>query len=187
MAKCPYCGEPVRRGQDRCFACGHRFGEGIVRRRKKPANPVVFIAAGAGLLVGIVGLLILLPKQGQVTKVKTEKAELGRVRDSVRKANIEQRTASRSDRQIDRLNREMDDLEFRFERVHNQTAGDKPTPEQQRLAGRIKSETSRLRSMIARMTGATEEERDQMADSVRVGERRVRALISDFGRAPKNR
>ena len=55
--KCPHCGEPLRVGQDKCYACGQN-----VRSRgyrvKQTVNPLVLIIAGAVALLAVAAGII---------------------------------------------------------------------------------------------------------------------------------
>ncbi|OYD13911.1 hypothetical protein CH330_09800 [candidate division WOR-3 bacterium JGI_Cruoil_03_51_56] len=187
MHKCPYCGEPVESGQERCFACGRRLTGRRGNRRKKPVNPLIFVAAGIALIVAVIGIIIAVPKQSRTRKVKKEKAKIERVRDSVRRANRKPHIANVSDKEIERLKGGLGTVEFRFNRVYEQTVGKKPTGEQQKITNQFRSQMSRLKSMIAQMATAPKPKRSQIADSVRVGQRQLRTLVSKLARAPKNR
>jgi len=185
MAKCPHCGEQVRPGQDRCFACGQRLAARRSAGRGRPTNPLIFVIAGAVALIAVVGILVAIPKRGKESKVRAQRAETQRVQDSVRKANRAEQSAASSDKEVERLNNELADLEARFEMVKRQTMPGNPTPEQQKLAGQIATEIARLRQEVQRLVFVPKEQRAAAADSVRAGTRHARALISDLTRAPK--
>lgn len=188
MPKCPQCGELARRGQNRCFACGHRLdGRTPKIRRPRATNPLVFVAAGLAVLVAIAAIILTIPRQKRSQQVQKEQAELGRVRDSVRQANKAVKQVSAGDALTRRLADELDKLEQRFERTVDQSVGEKPGPEQEKLVREIKAKFGRMKTMAASIALVTEPERSQRADSVRAGERHIRTLISQLARAPKGR
>jgi len=186
MPKCPHCGEPFRRGQDRCYACGQKV-RARAAGRKSPVNPVVFIIAGAVMLIALVAAVILLPKAGREAQLREKKAEEERVRDSVRRANRERMSETREVKKVDRLTAELEKLESRFRAVKAQVVGKQPSTQQQRLVNQIQGELARLKVMAQRATSMTEEKRRPYADTVRMGERQVRALISDLSRSGKTK
>ncbi len=184
MPTCPHCGETVRPAQERCFACGQQ----IRARRaagRRPVNPLVFIIAGVALAAAVVGILVAIPKHGKEKSARAERAELERVQDSLRRANREVNKVVSTDKEADRLNGELAELESRFETVQRQTVGASPTPEQAKLINQIKSGLTGLRQQVQMMTFVAPQEKAQAADSVRARARRVRGLISDLTRAPK--
>jgi len=185
MPKCPHCGEPVYRGQDRCYACGQKTSAARMSGRQKPVRPLTFIIGGAALIVAVIAIVLLSPGRRTEQKAEAEKARLERIQDSVRKANREQRVQTSGDNEVDRLNAELAGLEQRFERVQRDAVGQSPSSGQLKLVGAIKTELGRLRQMAAGMASAKPEERGAVADTVRAGSRRVRGLISDLTRAPK--
>jgi len=185
MAKCPHCGELVRQGQERCFACGQLLSARRSAGRRQPINPLIFVVAGAVVLIAIVGILLAIPKRGKEIQTRAKRAEMDRIQDSVRQANREQRTAVSGDKETDRLNNELADLEARFDLVQKQTLGASPTQEQQRLVAQIKTEFAGLHQMVQGLVFVPKEKKAAAADSVRAGTRQVRTLISDLTRAPK--
>ncbi len=187
MPKCPHCGELYRRGQDRCYACGQKVRSRASGKRSGRANPLVFIVAGAVVLIAVAGFLLLAPKQNKEAERAVEKAKFERLADSSRKANLSARGTERASRSQDRLAGGIGDLEYRFDRLKKQSVGDKPSNEQSRLMSQIRAEISRLRSQLAGMARRPAEEQDRAADSIRAGQRGVRNLLSKLSRASKGR
>ncbi|MEO0080760.1 MAG: zinc ribbon domain-containing protein [candidate division WOR-3 bacterium] len=185
MRKCPHCGELVHDGQDRCFACGQRVVR-VTPRHSGTTNPWVFIAAAMAALAAVIGLVMVLPRQRRHEHIRRNQIEQVRVRDSVRRANVVNTSASQHDQEVAQLNGAISKLELRFKTVQQQVVSETPTPEQQRLITQIGSELVRLRMMVSAMLLAEATKRKAMADSVRLGQRRVRTMISDLTRAPKN-
>ncbi len=182
MFKCPHCGEPFRRGQDRCYACGQKVSARAAGK-KSPVNPIVLVIAGGVMLVALVGAIILLPKAGEETRNKAEQVEEERVRDSVRKANRERLSESRDENKVDRLGAELMKLETRYRSVKSQVIGKQPSMQQNRLTNEIEGELARLKVMAKNSLMMPDEQRRAYQDTVRMGERKVRSLISDLSRA----
>lgn len=187
MPKCPHCGEPFRRGQDRCYACGQAVRSRATGGRKGRANPLVFVIAGALVLIAVGGFFLLSPKQNKEAERAAEKVKFERLADSSRKANLSARGTERASRSQDRLAGGIGDLEYRFDRLKEKSVGDNPSNEQSRLMNQIRAEISRLRSQLSGMARRPAEEQDQAADSIRAGQRGVRNLLSKLSRAPKGR
>lgn len=187
MPNCPHCGEPYRKGQERCYACGQRVRARAVGRRSS-VNPLVFIIAGAVVLVGVVGMIVLLPRAGrEAARVRIE-AEEKRVADSVREANRQRLQREGDEREVDRLNAAVADIADRYRRVKKQVVGSNPpTGEQTKLMNRIETEINQMRALVGRIDLASEETKGPLKDTLHAGRRRVQALISDLTRAPKNR
>jgi hypothetical protein len=186
MPKCPHCGEPFRRGQERCYACGQKVTSRALGR-KAPVNAIVFVIAGAVMLIALVGAIILLPKAGREAQNKARKAEEERVRDSVRRANRERLSDTREEKKVDRLSAELEKLESRYRAVKGQVVGRQPSAQQQRLVNQIQGELARLKAMAQRAISMTEEKRKPYADTVRMGERQVRSLISELSRSGRTK
>ncbi|UCG42786.1 MAG: hypothetical protein JSU73_13150 [candidate division WOR-3 bacterium] len=155
--------------------------------RKSPVNAVVFVIAGAVMLIALVAAIILLPKAGREAQNKAKMAEEERVRDSVRRANRERMSQTREDKKVDRLTAELEKLESRYLAVKGQVVGKQPSAEQQRLVNQIQGELARLKAMAQRANSMTEEKRKPYADTIRIGERQVRSLISDLSRSGKTK
>lgn len=184
--KCPHCGEPFRKGQERCYACGQRVSARAVGKRA-PVNPIIFIVAGGVMLVALIGAIILLPKAGSDARKKTAQAEEERVRDSVRQANRQRLSETREDKKVDRLSAELDKLEARYHRVKSQVVGKQPSAQQQRLMNQIQSEFARLKAMARNSMSMPEEQRKPYQDTVRIGERSLSSLVSDLSRSGKTK
>jgi hypothetical protein len=186
MPKCPHCGELVHIGQTTCYACGQKITARRTPGKKKPFNPMIPVIAGAAVLVVAVGLLLTLTGKPKEDTSKAREVELERLADSVRRSNREQRMQSAEFQEAERYRSENAQLQERFDRVVEQTVSDKPTPEQQRLIVQIRTGLGLLGGMADRIAMTPGDERRAEADSLRAEQRRVRALISDLGRAPKS-
>jgi hypothetical protein len=189
MPKCPHCGEQVNAGQETCFACGRKV-RARAYRQKRPLNSVVFIIAGVLLAGAIVGIVLV--GAGNVRGAKRNLAEQrqAEIRDSVRQAMKAKRDTmkARSENvEISALGDEIDKLDQRFNNVRQQVVkDDKPGPEQTRIIGQIRTQIARLRGISSSFELATGAKADSLKQQVRDGERVVRALICDLGRAPQN-
>jgi hypothetical protein len=150
-------------------------------------NAIVFVIAGAVMLIALVGAIILLPKAGREAQNKARKAEEERVRDSVRRANRERLSDTREEKKVDRLSAELEKLESRYRAVKGQVVGRQPSAQQQRLVNQIQGELARLKAMAQRAISMTEEKRKPYADTVRMGERQVRSLISELSRSGRTK
>jgi hypothetical protein len=155
--------------------------------RKSPVNPIVFIIAGAVMAIALVGTIILLPRAGREAQDRAKEAEEERVRDSVRRANRERLSDTREDKKVDRLSAELEKIEARFLAVKGQVVGKQPSAQQQRLVNQIQGELARLKSMAQTAMSMTEERRQSYQDTVRMGERQVRTLISDLSRSGRTK
>jgi hypothetical protein len=81
---------------------------------------------------------------------------------------------------------ELDKLDQRFNNVRQQVVkGDRPGSEQTRIISQVRTELGRLRGIASSVELASGARADSLKQQVRDGERTVRALISDLGRAPK--
>lgn len=185
MGKCPHCGEPYRRGQDRCYACGQKIRSRATGVHRGRTNPLVFIVAGALVVVAVAGFVLLTPKKNKGVEREAEKARFERLADSSRKANLKARGTQRASRNLDRLAGGIEDLEYRFDRVKKQSVGDRPSAEQNRLMNEIRAGISHMRARLTGIARRSPEEQDRVADSIRAGQRGVRNLISKLSRAPK--
>ena len=185
MPNCPHCGEPYRIGQDKCYACGHTVRGRRSAGKKKPINPLIFIAAGVVVVIVAVALLVSLPRNEDKTEEAARKAEQERVADSVRKANRAKRMETVEYKEAERYRKEIGQLQFRFDRIVEQTVGESPTGAQQRLMSQIRAGISQLLAMADRIATLPEKERKKEANVLRDEQRRIRSLISDLSRAPK--
>ena len=185
MPKCPHCGEVYRHGQQRCYACGQQV-RSRAAGRKGGVNPLVFIGAGAAALVAVVGMIILIPKEGRGREKAKITAEQERVADSVRKANRERVKEVGEVKQQSRLMSTVTDLEDRLRRIKQQVIGRKtPTPEQTKLIGQINSDLGRMRMLVGAIDRAPAEKQGPLKDTLHATRRHAQALISDLTRAPK--
>jgi len=190
VPKCPHCGEPITKDQERCFACGAKARAGV-RRGGQPVNPLVFIFAGAVVLVAIVGIIIVIAGHAKKTKVEVKQQEVARVRDSVRTARLARRDTAKEAARAQvagALTDEIDKLDQRFNAVRQEVVvKDQPSPEQAKLISQIRYEVVRLRQLAGTVASLPEPQGDSLKAQVRDGERMVRNLISDLSRAPKKK
>ncbi len=187
MPNCPHCGEPYRRGQDKCYACGQPVRAIRARGRKAPVNPLVFVIGGVALVLAILAVVLLIPRSGREQAEKARQAEEDRVRDSVRRANRMQRQQASESSEMARLEAEVNKLQSRFRTVKGQVVGESPSDEQQRLVGRINQGISGLRVLVRRIDAAPPDRKPALKDTLREDERQVRSLLSDLARTPPTR
>ena len=186
MPKCVHCGEPVAKGQERCFACGQK-ARARARRGDQPLNPAILIFAGVLVIAGIVGIIVVSSGRGKKAKAEVQQRELVRIQDSVRAANRAQRDtvqAAARNETAAVLTDEIDKLDQRFGAVRQQVVKDQPSPAQAKLVAQIRTEIVRLRQLTATATAQPGLKSDSVKTRVRDGERVVRDLISDLSRAP---
>lgn len=189
MPKCPHCGEQVHEGQETCFACGWKI-RARAYQHEKPHNVRVFILAGVLLLAGVVGVIAVIAAGSRKAKVESVQQRQAEIRDSVRQAMKAKRDTIKvesENAETRALADELDKLERRFDNVRQQVVrGDKPGPEQAKAISQIRTELSRLRGIVASIELESGVKAETLKQEVRDGERTIRALISDLGRAPKN-
>jgi predicted nucleic acid-binding Zn ribbon protein len=187
MSKCPHCGEPVTKDQERCFACGQK-AHARVRRVDQPVNPSIFLFAGALVLVVVVGLIVVNSGRAKRMRSDVQQQQQARVRDSIREATLARRDTAKvvARNEADAvLTDEIDKLDQRFSLVRQQTIKDQPSPVQAKLVAQIRAEIIRLRQLAVTVTGQPGPKGDSIKVQVRDGERKVRNLLSDLSRAPK--
>ncbi len=187
MPRCVHCGEPVTKGQERCFACGQK-ARGRRRGGDKPANPFIFLFAGVLAVAGIVGIIVVSSGRGKKAKVEVQQRELARIQDSVRAVNRARRDTVKGAAQTGAaavLTDEIDKLDQRFSLVRQQTIKDQPSPAQAKLVAQIRDQIVRLRQLTATVTNQPGSGPDSTKSLIRDSERIVRDLISDLSRAPK--
>jgi len=182
-----HCGEPVEKDQDICFACGQK-ARGRVRRSSQPVNPLVFVFAGALVLVVLVGFFLVNSGRAKRTRSEVRNQRQAQVRDSIRSATRARRDTAKAAAQTEAaavLTAEIDKLDGRFSLVKQQVIKDKPSPAQTKLISQIRAEIIRLRQLTVTIAGQPGPKSDSLKTQVRDGERKVRNLISDLTRAPK--
>ena len=187
MARCPHCGETMAEGQETCFACGQHVRE-RVHRRTQPLNVMIFVFAGVLVLAGIVGVIIMNSAQARRSRAEAHKQEQARIKASERAAAEAQRDSARAvarNSATAMLSTEIDKLEQRFDIVREEVVKEQPSPAQAKLISQIRSEVVALRQLAATLTDQPGSRSDSLTSLLRDGERRVRTLISDLGRAPK--
>jgi hypothetical protein len=188
MPKCPHCGEQVHAGQETCFACGWKV-RARAYQHKKPVNARMLILAGVLLLVGVLGIVLVSARGARSAKRQLVRQRQAEIRDSVRQAMKAKRDTMKvksENAETRALTDELDKLDQRFNNVRQQVVKeDKPGPEQTRIIGRIRTELGRLRGIASSVELASGARADSLKQQVRDGERVVRTLISDLGRAPK--
>lgn len=187
MPKCVHCGESVTKGQERCFACGQK-ARARARRGGQPVNPFVFLFAGALLVAGIVGIIVVSSGPAKRARTQGHQQEQARIQDSVREANRARRDTAKAvarNQTAAVLTDEIDKLDQRFSLVQQQVIKDQPSPAQTKLVAQIRTEIIRLRQLTFTATDRPGPGADSIKVQVRDGERAVRTLISDLSRAPK--
>lgn len=184
---CPHCGEPVRVGQDKCYACGQNIrARGY--RTKQRVNPFVFIIAGVVAVVAVVAGIVTFSSAGRKQAVLKVHLEEQRVQDSVRNSNRQMQTQVREQKRDDATQAAIDELaaiEARYNEVKTQVVKDQASSAQQYIINQFTAELSRLKG-LAGTIGATEpDKREAVRNQIRDGERKLRAFISDLPRAAK--
>jgi predicted nucleic acid-binding Zn-ribbon protein len=189
MARCPHCGEPVDKGQERCFACGQKV-HARLHRGERPLNPAIFVFAGALVLAGIIGIIIVSASRSRRARQEVRHQQQARAQDSIREAKRARRdtakAAARSE-ELQRQTEELDKLDLRFGLVQQQAVKGQPSPEQAKLISQIRTEMGRLRQLATFLSVEPRPKPDTIKDKLREGERAVRNLISDLSRAPKQK
>ncbi len=190
MPRCPHCGEPVRAGQERCFACGQNVR---ARRREAGSGPGgrTILLLVLLLAVGIGGTIVVLAQRPKQRARQAEEEELARIQDSVRAANRAQRAerrAARPDKATARLNLDLDRAEDRFLVLQGRVVVGKPTPEQQKLISEIQSSIGQLRGRIQAIDGQPRDDaRRRAEEEIKDGMRNLKSLVTKLSRAPRNR
>jgi predicted nucleic acid-binding Zn-ribbon protein len=187
MPRCVHCGEPVNKGQERCFACGQK-ARGRVRSGEKPVNPFIFLFAGALVVAAIVGIIAVNSGRARRTRAEVHQQEQARIKDSVRAAAQVRRDSAKATARSDAagiLADEVNKLEQRFDIVRQQVVKDQPSPAQAKLISEIRSEVVRLRQLTGTIADQPGPKGDSLKVQLRDGERAVRTRISDLSRAPK--
>ena len=187
MARCPHCGEVATKDQEFCFACGQRV-RARARRGGQPVNALIFVLAGALVLAGVIGILVVNSAQARRARREAAQQEQQRVKDLARAAAQARRDSARTAAQINVasiLTDEVNKLEQRFDAVRQQVVKDQPSPAQAKLISEIRSEVVRLRQLAVTIAGQPGARGDSLKAQLRDGERVVRTLISNLTRAPK--
>jgi len=187
VPKCVHCGEAVDKGQELCFACGQK-ARGRVRRHGQPVNASIFLFAGALVLVVAVGFIIMHSGRTKQTRSEAQKQRQAQLRDSSREATRARRDTVKAtirSQVAAVLTDEIDKIDQRFNLVRQQVVKDKPSPAQTKLITQIRTEIIRLRQLTVTVVDQPGTKGDSIKAQVRDGERVVRNLISDLGRAPK--
>jgi sensor domain CHASE-containing protein len=187
MPKCPHCGEPVDKGQEVCFACGLKV-RSRARRGDPGMGPAVYLIAIAIIVLGGVGIIIGMSGSRRQDAKLRQQAEEQRVQDSVRRANRARSDTARTqavDKDVALATVELDKLETRLATVTTQVVKDRPSPAQQQLINKIRSEISRLRQVAATFDATPQAQKPQLRTELRDGARHVRDMISNLSRMPR--
>ncbi len=196
--RCPHCGEPVRPGQETCFACGEKLR---ARHFRRPQNfDVRIVIFGVALLVvGIVGFLIVqLRGSATVTKEVNRKSIKQVSENKSRKPAFKQDTMGGVSAdtirlvtaavEVARAREQLERLKKRYETVKGQVLGESPTPEQRDLMALIDRELTLFQRKIGEFAGSLTAQRKQALEKeIAAQQREINNLISKFSRAPKNR
>ena len=183
MLKCPHCGEPVRRGQERCFACGQKAGTRAYRAGQQ-ANPLVLIAAGVVVVAALVGLVLVRANAAKKRAAQVTEEELLRVQDSVRLANRDWHDAEKiadKDAEVRSIRMDLDLVESRFQSVRARVAA-QPNPQQESIVSQVKVELGRLRQSAVVLASTPDARKRAVRDSIQAGKRRVEDLTLELGR-----
>jgi len=187
MARCPHCGEPVAKGQERCFACGQKIRGGRYRG-ERPHNAAIFVFAGVLAIAAIVGIIIMNSGRAKRARSEARRQEQALRKEADRAAARAKRDSARAAARNDvagMLVQEVNDIESRFELVREQVVRDQPSPTQAKLISQIGSELTRLRQLAVTVAGQSDAAADSLKGELRDGERTVRTLISALSRASK--
>ena len=185
--KCPHCGEPVRVGQDKCYACGQNIrARGY--RVKQRVNPLVLVLAGVIALVAVVAGIIALSSAGKKQAALNAQVEEQRVQDSVRKANRQMQTQVHEQNQDDATQAAIDELagiEARYNEVKTKVVTDQASSAQQYIINQFTAELSSLKGLAGTIAATPPDKREAVRNEIRDGERKLRTYISDLPRALK--
>lgn len=189
MPKCPHCGEPVAANQERCFACGQAIRSRDLRI-EQTTNPLVFIIGGIAVLVAIVAAVIVTINANRRHAQEMEALRLKQIQDSVRKANRAMLDSAREQRRTEaeqNLLAQLADVEARFNEVRSQVVKKQPSSQQQFIINKFQAEIVRLRGLANTIGSAPPDKRRQLQEELRDGTRKLRGLVTDLSRAPKNK
>ena len=185
--KCPHCGEPLRVGQDKCYACGQN-----VRSRgyrvKQTVNPLVLIIAGAVALLAVAAGIITFSSAGKKRAALRAEVEEERVQDSVRKANRQMQTQVHEQKQDDATQAVIDELagiEARYNEVKTKVVKDQASSAQQYIINQFTAELSSLKGLAGTIAATPPDKREAIRNQIRDGERKLRTFVSDLPRASK--
>lgn len=187
MSRCPHCGEPVKPGQERCFACGEKL-----RVKKLYKNRLIdyriFILAGALVIIGLAGIIIV--RGGKNTKTQPGKRKTAArpiSKDTTRKERLPE-TIAVGNIALERAREQLERLRRRYETVKNQVLGETPTSEQREMMRQIDRAISNFQRLTMELSGTlTEERKEQLEREIAAHQREINNLISKFSRLPKNR
>ncbi|MCL6465192.1 MAG: zinc-ribbon domain-containing protein [candidate division WOR-3 bacterium] len=196
--RCPHCGEPVRPGQETCFACGEKLRTRHFRRQQNFDVRIVIFGV-ALLVVGLVGFLIVqLGGRAAVTKDGNRKPIKQVSGNKSRKPALKHDTTSGLSAdtirsvtdavEVARAKEQLERLKKRYETVKGQVLGESPTPEQRDLMALIDRELTLFQRKIGEFAGSLTAQRKQALEKeIAAQQREINNLISKFSRAPKNR
>ncbi len=187
--RCPHCGEPVKPGQERCFACGERIRIKSLRQTTT-IDYRIFIFGGLLAVIGIIGALAIIfvgnqKKPEPKPKRKTAQVEkTSRPTKSIEPVN----PGAERETEIQRAREKMEKIYNRFEKVKSQVIGETPTPQQRELINQIQRELGTMNAKITELgSSITLERKKEIQRELSEVERKINNLISQFSRAPKNR
>lgn len=189
MPRCPHCGEPIAANQERCFACGQPIRSRDLRI-KQTTNPLVFIVGGVAVLVAIIAAVIVTINANRRHAQEMEALRLKQIQDSVRKANRAMLDSAREQRRAEAeqgLLAQLADVEARFNEVRGQVVKKQPSSQQQFIINEFQAEIVRLRGLANTIQSAPPDKRRQLQEELRDGTRKLRGLVTDLSRAPKNK
>jgi len=185
--KCPHCGEPVRVGQDKCYACGQNIRSRGYRSKER-TNPLVFVIAGVVAALAIVAGVIAFSSAGRKQAALKAEHEEQRVQDSVRNANRQMQSQVREQKRDDATQAAIDELaaiEARYNEVKTQVVKGEASSAQQYIMNQFKAELSRLKGLAGTIAATPPDQREAVRNQIRDGGRKLRSLTSDLPRAPK--
>lgn len=187
--RCPHCGEPVRAGQETCFACGEKLR--VQRFRRGQTLDIRIVILGIILVVlGLSGFFAVHlagrktvgkdDKKKPLKKVQVVQPSLTKTSDTLWQA-VDKVEVERAREQLERLKK-------RYATVKSQVLGETPTAEQGELMAQIDRELSIFQRKIGEYASPiTAQPRQLLRKELTAQPREINNLISRFSRAPKNR
>lgn len=186
--RCPHCGEPVRAGQETCFACGEKLRVRRFRRGQTLDIRIVIL----GLVLVVLGLsgfwaVYLAGRKTVGNDKKMPRKKVREVQPTPTQTSDTLRQAV--DRvEIERARGQLERLKNRYATLKSQVLGETPTPEQRELMVQIDRELSIFQRKIGEcISPLTAQQKQSLLKELTEQQREINNLISRFSRAPKNR
>lgn len=186
--KCPHCGEPVRPGQQRCFACGQP-----VRGRRSAGGPApvdarVFVFSGIAVFLVLVVLAVAAIRRSRPAPETESRPRRARRVESTRAARRDSTTVTVRDDRVARAQGRFDKIQRRYNEIRDRSLRGELSPEQRDLAGRIEAGLGRGRSLALSLSGTISREKEtDITRDIGDCERELNNLLSRLSRAPRVR